>query len=472
MHKSVLAILFLFLTTALQAQITFEKVIDTLWAGPATCIQETFDGGYVLTGMTPLNGNDMMILKLDSFCNIEWNKIYGGPTIDFGGYIEQSPDSGYMVNGSYNFSNPGKNWLLRLDVNGDTIWTKQFSAGIGSTLPCENNSMASINNSIYGMTGNYQPPNQFPDVFFQSISSNGVLLSNKIYPTPFSSDARAINKTFEGGFVITGEIGVTSTTNPDIYLIRTNAFGDTIWTKKYHKIQRQLGLDVVQTTDSGFALVCLLRGSTNDQIYLIKTDGAGDTIWTKTYDFNYNPVPRSLQQTDDGGYIITGECLNINFERSVFLIKTNAMGDTLWSRQFKAGGTSVNNFSYYVRQTKDKGYILCGLSTMMPAGLYIIKTDSLGMVYSTTGIPEVNNPFSLNIFPNPNGGEFTLHAKGISKKGAPYKIYNANNQCVYSSDLVNNSDCSLNLSYLPNGLYFIVLYTDNKVFSRKFILEK
>jgi hypothetical protein len=109
---------------------------------------------------------------------------------------------------------------------------------------------------------------------------------------------------------------------------------------------------------------------------------------------------------------------------------------------------------------------------MPPTGLYIIKTDSLGMVYSTTGIPEINNPFSLTIFPNPNGGEFTLHAKGISKKGAPFKIYNANNQCVYSGDLFNNSECSLNLSYLPNGLYFIVLYTDNKVFSRKFIIEK
>jgi len=471
MYKSILSFLFVFISTSLQAQITFEKVYDTLGVGLATCVQETFDGGYVLTGVCYNNSNDVLVLKIDSFGTIEWNKSFGGPAIDYGDYIEQLPDSGYMVNGTYNSSvNAGKNWLLRLDANGDSVWTKQLSAGIGGTLPCENNSMASINNSIYGMTGNYQPPNQLPDVFFQSISSNGVLLSNKIYPTPFSSDPRAINKTFDGGFVIIGEIGISSSV-PAIYLIRTNAFGDTIWTKKYHKIQNQLGLDVVQTTDSGFALVCLLRGST-DQIYLIKTDGNGDTTWTKTYDFNYRSLPKSLKQTNDGGFIITGSCENINFERSIFLLKTNAMGDTLWSRQFKAGGTSVNNFSYFVRQTKDKGYILCGLSTMAPANLYIIKTDSLGMVYSTTGIPEVNNPFSLNIFPNPNGGEFTLHAKGISKKGAPYKIYNANNQCVYSSDLVNNSDCSLNLSYLPNGLYFIVLYTDNKVFSRKFILEK
>jgi hypothetical protein len=321
------------------------------------------------------------------------------------------------------------------------------------------------------MTGIYQHPGQLPDVFFQSCLNNGFLLSNKIYPTPFSSDPRAINKTFDGGFVIIGEIGI-STTAPDIYLIRTNAFGDTIWTKKYHKIQNQLGQAVVQTTDSGFALASMLLGSTNYQIYLIKTNGNGDTTWTKSYNFNYNPVPKSLQQTDDGGFIITGACENINFERSIFLIKTNALGDTLWSRQFKAGGSSIDNNSYFVQQTKDKGYIISGISTMPPTGLYIIKTDSLGMVYSTTDIPEVNNPFSLTIYPNPNSGVFTLNAKGIAKKGAPFKIYNANNQCVYSGDLLNNSECSLNLSYLPNGLYFIVLYTDNKVFSRKFIIEK
>jgi len=127
-----------------------------------------------------------------------------------------------------------------------------------------------------------------------------------------------------GGSVIIGEIGISSSV-PAIYLIRTNAFGDTIWTKKYHKIQNQLGLDVVQTTDSGFALVCLLRGST-DQIYLIKTDGNGDTTWTKTYDFNYRSLPKSLKQTNDGGVIITGSCENINFERSIFLLKINDHG--------------------------------------------------------------------------------------------------------------------------------------------------
>ena len=470
MHKSILAFLFVFISTALQAQITFEKVYDTLGMGLATCVQETFDGGYVLSGRGTISGT--LILKLDSFGSMEWNKIIDGTGQGGGGYIEQTPDSGFMVNSACGSTATSiKASLLRLNPYGDTIWTKEFSAGIGLTYPCGSNSMASINSAIYGITGFYNQASQTSDVFFQSYLNNGVLLSNKVYPTPFGSDARGINKTFDGNFIIVGEIAV-STTSSDIYMIRTDAFGDTIWTKRYDKVNVEVGQAVIQTTDSGFAMVSVLQGSTNYEIYLIKTNGNGDTTWTKTYNFNYRPVPTSLQQTDDGGYIITGECENINFERSVFLIKTNAMGDTLWSRQFKAGGTSFNNSSSCVRQTKDKGYIFCGVSTMAPAGLYIVKTDSLGMVYSTTGISEVNNPFSLTIYPNPNSGVFTLNAKGISKKDTPFKIYNANNQCVYSGDLYNNSECSLDLSYLPNGLYFIVLYTDNKVFSRKFIIEK
>jgi hypothetical protein len=470
MYKTILAILFIFLSTALQAQITFEKVYDTLGMGLASCVQETFDGGYVLSGRGTISGT--LILKLDSFGSMEWYKIIDGPGQGGGGYIEQTPDSGFMVNSACGSTATSiKASLLRLNPYGDTIWTKEVSAGIGLTYPSGSNSMASINSAIYGITGFYNQASQTSDIFFQSYLNNGVLLSNKVYPTPFGSDARGINKTFDGNFIIVGEIAV-STTSSDIYLIRTDAFGDTLWTKKYDKVNAEVGQAVIQTTDSGFALASILRGSTNDQIYLIKTDGNGDTTWTKTYNFNYNPVPTSLQQTDDGGFIITGECENINFERSIFLIKTNAMGDTLWSRQFKAGGTSVNNSSSCERQTKDKGYIFCGVSSMVPVGIYIVKTDSLGMVYSTTGIPEVNNPFSLSIYPNPNRGAFTLHAKGISRKDTPFKIYNANNQCVYSGDLINNSECSLNLTYLPYGLYFIVLYTDNKVFSRKFIIEK
>jgi len=101
----------------------------------AHCVQETFDGGYVFCGKSDLGGNDVIIVKLDSIGTIEWARVYGGPSIEAASYIEQTPDSGYIVNALYDGGGlNAKSWLLRLDVNGDTLWTQTLSAGFGSTI--------------------------------------------------------------------------------------------------------------------------------------------------------------------------------------------------------------------------------------------------------------------------------------------------------------------------------------------------
>ena len=91
----------LFWCNVAKSQNTFEKVIDTLGSAGALCIQETFDGGYVYCGTSSLNGNDVMIVKLDSIGIIEWVKTYSGPGIEGAMYMEQLTDSGYMVNAVY-----------------------------------------------------------------------------------------------------------------------------------------------------------------------------------------------------------------------------------------------------------------------------------------------------------------------------------------------------------------------------------
>ncbi|HPA31209.1 MAG TPA: hypothetical protein PLV14_06380, partial [Bacteroidia bacterium] len=164
MKKIALFITFLFCNTTLFAQNTFEKIIDTLGSGGANCIQETYDGGYIYGGVCSLNGNDAIIVKLDSIGTIEWVKTYSGPSIEGVLYLEQIPDSGYMVNALYDGGANSKSWLLRLDANGDTLWTKTFSVGIGPTLPPQQNSMASVNNVIYGLSGYYIPPSFMPDI--------------------------------------------------------------------------------------------------------------------------------------------------------------------------------------------------------------------------------------------------------------------------------------------------------------------
>ena len=57
--------------------------------------------------------------------------------------------------------------------------------------------------------------------------------------------------------------------------------------------------------------------------------------WTKTYGGSSYEVGYSVQQTTDNGYIITGGVTSYeNSSEDVLLIKTDANGDSLWTKTF------------------------------------------------------------------------------------------------------------------------------------------
>jgi hypothetical protein len=62
-------------------------------------------------------------------------------------------------------------------------------------------------------------------------------------------------------------------------------------------------------------------------MYLIKTNAAGDTLWTRTFGSSGDDHGYSVQQTMDGGYIIAGRTYDYN---DAFLVKTNADGIVTW----------------------------------------------------------------------------------------------------------------------------------------------
>ncbi len=180
----------------------------------------------------------------------------------------------------------------------------------------------------------------------------------------------------------------------DVYLIKTDTSGETLWTQTYGGEGEDCAYEVHQTNDGGFIVAACRQiepGEMNEggvwALWLLKTDALGDTIWTKTYDTSYDIVyygdvedyyrTVSVQQTSDGGYILTGlsQWSDIN-ENDFLLIKTDSQGIIEWRHTY---GTNSSEVSTFVQQTSDGGYILSGwtLSSGQAKAL-VIKTDSAG----------------------------------------------------------------------------------------------
>ena len=165
------------------------------------------------------------------------------------------------------------------------------------------------------------------------------------------------------------------------FLYLTPASAQITFQKTYGGTLADQGASVQQTTDGGYIIAGNTKssGAGNQDVYLIKTDAIGDTLWSKTYGGALNDLGRSVQQTVGGGYIIAGTTSSFGAgNQDVYLIKTDANGDTLWSKTY--GGTAGDEGNS-VKQTTDGGYIIAGYTGSFGAGaldVYLIKTDSSG----------------------------------------------------------------------------------------------
>ncbi|MCG2676856.1 hypothetical protein L6304_06800, partial [bacterium] len=133
-------------------------------------------------------------------------------------------------------------------------------------------------------------------------------LWTKTYGGKGFDEGSSVQQTSDGGYIIAGCTGSFAGRWLDVYLVRTDANGNALWTKTYGGKDIDGGSSVQQTSDGGYIIAGYTEsfGAGGQDVYLIRTDANGNALWTKTYGGKDNDGGSSVQQTSDGGYIIAG----------------------------------------------------------------------------------------------------------------------------------------------------------------------
>jgi Secretion system C-terminal sorting domain len=308
-----------------------------------------------------------------------WQKRYGGVYND-DGFAVAAIVGGYVLAGStYSFGNGDFDlYVVRLDTTGEVLWSKTF----GDTLGDYGYGIATTATGGFVIAGS-TIKNGLSDVFVVCIDSAGQELWRKSFGGSGSDEGRSIQKTQDGGFVICGTSSSSGAGYSDLYLLKINANGDSLWARTYGGAGGESGMSVNEAQDGSLIAV----GSTGSfgqgysSLYAVHTSANGDPLWATTYGGPNSDFGSSVDEALDGGFIFAGATASATVGYSdVYLVKTNSSGIVEWSQTY---GGAKDDRGYCVQATDDGGYIVAATqegTSSRQIDAYLIKTDLTGAV--------------------------------------------------------------------------------------------
>jgi hypothetical protein len=483
--------------------VLWTRTIGPTGHNDARAIQQTPDGGYLVAGFTGGTGGESghaSVIKLDANGEVVWRRAYSneGNSWFFG--LDVIPSGGFVVVGIIMTSNNNyEAWLIRAADNGDPIWSRTFGGpmndqGYAVTATSDGGfAVAGLDASIAG--GRYE-------AYLVKLNGTGDILWQHTWGVPaINVEARSVRECPDGGFIITGgSVSYGEWNSPfNMFVVRTNARGRTLWTRQYGGDGNDFASDAVCLPDGGFAVVGYTtpRGTDQRNMCMIRINERGRRIWKRTYGGPGDDAAFTVKRTMDGGFLLGGYTNSTGQgDQDLCLIKTNRAGVRQWRRTYGTLGWEYPWGNECVELTADGGYVLAGTTTPIEGGessMFVVKTgpDQLQRISEPAGAdfdtfvqdeiepadePVVSGSALPTNYPNPFNPT-TMISYDVDKAGfVSLRVFNMLGQQV--ATVVNNSveaghhTVAFDGSALPSGLYIYRLERDGISSQNKMLLMK
>lgn len=310
-------------------------------AAGGNCVQQTADGGYIATGETnsPDSTPDaaIFLVKVDSLGTTEWQRTITTGDRMVADWVLQTFDGGYVVTGlELSDGVPRcKVCLIKTDAQGNVLWWRTLNQSVNA----QGVSVVEMADRGFAVAARRDAPDSA--LLLYRADSLGNRQWWRQYPvSDLTPDEVPISlrKSADGGFII----GVRE------FLIKADSLGYQQWQRTFDDV---FGVDhVIQTADGGYVATGTAHGDAGS--YLLKTDGNGNRQWMRTYASSTQDLASWLEQTAGGGYVIAGQrrtvaCLVRTTQNGTLLWADSlCSGDARCVRQTQDGGYIITGYRY------------------------------------------------------------------------------------------------------------------------------
>ncbi|HLP12300.1 MAG TPA: T9SS type A sorting domain-containing protein [Flavobacteriales bacterium] len=441
---------------------------DTLWKktyhGPADDtgwdVKLTFDGGYILTGITNSFGSgqgDILLLKADSLGNILWSTVVGGSLDDYGTHVQQTADSGYIVCGmTKSFGAGGEDfYLVKANSTGNVQWTKTYG-GTKNDYPHSVYQTSDMGFIIGGTSSSFTSLTNDYDAYIVKVDSIGNLQWSNTYEPALNdiSDFYHTRPVDDGGYIATGYTLTSGLIGEEMIFTKLNATGNTQWVNKITGGATELGR-FIEPVDNGYIITGTTYNSPSTpkfHPFLAKTDTSGNIVWSKKYisSLGYAQEGLTVHQTPDGGYSLlanSSPVIGYTFTHTYF-VKTDSLGNS-----------GCNDSALVLIPTALSVPAVLQVSTVLSGGIYISPVFSdihaplndYLLCSGSINVIEVENNFTFTFYPNPATHKLTIEA--TTQNGFIVLVDITGH--VLKQTVINAGRTEIDVHDLPNGVYFV-----------------
>ncbi len=404
---------------------------NTSWVDAITSAVADGDE-FVMTGIKndDLYGGQVWFLKIDQDGDVLAERCYGGDRfkVDMGSGVIPVRSQGYFIVGTTKSFTPdqkGDVWLLRLDEQGDTIWTRTYNLGNddGGT------SIASLPDGRFIITVNtctgYRGGVPLGFATCLIVDSAGNVVDSTVFRLGEHTTLAEVSATRDGGAILTGASSLWSNfPNRQVLIAKLAPAGETLWTRLYGATNRYNGgFDIIERADRGYYVAAYSQTYQTpemdfDNWWLLRLDANGDTVWTRWWGGPKNDDPLAICPVVDGGIILAGL----------------RDGNSNWFQSLRIGNMDI----------------------------YVIKTDSTGAV--SIAEPNAGLPPLVGLkpsHPNPFSNKTTISFVVRQRCQIELRVVAVSGREVarfVSEELpAGEHDIVLDASGLPSGTYFCFL---------------
>lgn len=454
MKKIILTLVSLVLVISMRGQVTFEKSYD-IYNSAFSDLVFTQDDGYLMAMISLKDKYYLSLVKTDLNGDTLWTRDYDRG-IEYLTDLSGTEDEQGNI---YLASQFGNENLLKLDKDANILWAKKYS-----TLKRE----MIVQENVLWICGNAYPGNYLYKI--NAVTGDSLWRSelfNYDVISGASSHATSIVALENGDVVVTVSLANSFEGNllqSDFYRLPANSNEMVKFT-----LQTNEEFLITDSKSTGNEIISVANDisylTDHKTCYFIKytSDGTLQTFKEEVF----GTITADLMKcviTNDNHLVAVGMAQTGDVLANVILHCFSLDGDSVWTQLL--GNYQVTPWD--LKLANDNGFVITGgfeydFAEYKP---YLIKTNSLGIL---TSVPEEYAGIQVQVYPNPASDQIIFHTPGM--KNGTLTIVNSIG--IVSSEIAITSDKTMwNCEQAEPGVFLYKILSDNKIETGKLVVKR